>query len=143
VHTRPFVDMQRADDLAKLWPIADEIYTLALQLGGTISTQHGTGLARTPWVAQQYGKLYPVFRKLKSIFDPRHLFNPGKIVGPAPGTPAWPLRRREVRPDAAAGNLHRPEAEGQKPSAADAPGPPQLRWVPGEMAQESHACNGC
>src|SRR5207244_2597668 len=64
VHTRPFVDMQRPDDLAKLWPIADEIYALALQLGGTISTQHGTGLARTPWVAQQYGKLYPVFREL-------------------------------------------------------------------------------
>ena len=51
------------------WALADEIHTLALKLGGTISTQHGTGLARTPWVERQYGKLYPVFRELKATFD--------------------------------------------------------------------------
>ena len=36
-------------------------------------------------MSRQYGPLYPVFRELKAIFDPRHLFNPGKIVGPRAG----------------------------------------------------------
>jgi FAD/FMN-containing dehydrogenase/Fe-S oxidoreductase len=143
VHMRPFLDLTKREDAARLWPLADEVYGLVLELGGTISTRNGTGLARTPWVSRQYPRLYPVFRKLKSIFDPRHLFNPGKIVGPAPGTPAWPLRRREARPDAAAEKLHGAEMPGQNLPAADGAGPPQLRWVVGEMAQESHACNGC
>ncbi len=128
VHMRPFLDLTKRDDAAKLWPLADEVYGLVLELGGTISTQHGTGLARTPWVSRQYPRLYPVFRKLKSIFDPRHLFNPGKIVGPAPGTPAWPLRRREARPEDV---------------ASTAPTPRHLLWQRNEIAEESHACNGC
>src|SRR6202011_1342499 len=93
VHTRPFLDLRRPESVSKLWAIAEEVHSLALSLGGTVSTQHGTGLARTPWVARQYGALYPVFRELKTVFDPNHLLNPGKIVGPDPGMPAWPLRR--------------------------------------------------
>jgi Fe-S oxidoreductase len=63
-----------------------------VSLGGTVSAQHGTGLARTPWVEKQYGPLLPVFRELKRIFDPKGVLNPGKIVGPDPSRPAWPLR---------------------------------------------------
>jgi FAD/FMN-containing dehydrogenase/Fe-S oxidoreductase len=124
VHTRPFLDLQRPDDVARLWAIAEAVYSLALDLGGTISTQHGTGLARTPWVERQYGRLFPVFRELKAIFDPRHLFNPGKIVGRDPDLPAWPLRRF--------------------PAPGDAPAPRWfLRWQPDEVRVESLSCNGC
>ena len=49
-------------------------------------------MARTPWVERQYGPLMPVFRELKRIFDPKGILNPGKIVGPDPSRPAWPLR---------------------------------------------------
>ena len=72
--------------------LAESIHSLALELGGTVSAQHGTGLARTPWVARQFGPLYPVLRQLKSIFDPKNIFNPGKIVDPEPSLAAWPLR---------------------------------------------------
>jgi FAD/FMN-containing dehydrogenase/Fe-S oxidoreductase len=123
VHTRPFLDLQRPDHVSKLWVIAEEIHSLALDLGGTVSTQHGTGLARTPWVERQYRKLYPVFRELKAIFDPRQLFNPGKIVGPNPGMPAWPLRRNPPEPGEPAHTL--------------------LRWQPGAVRIESLSCNGC
>src|SRR5262249_25555276 len=88
---------------------------------GTISSQHGTGLSRTPWVGRQYGRLAPVFRDLKAIFDPRHLFNPGKIVGPTPGTTVWPLRRREAREDTET----------------------LLRWEQTAADTEGHLCNGC
>src|SRR5262249_46534526 len=62
VHTRPFLDLHNPEHVGKLLAIAEEVHTLAIDLGGTVSTQHGTGLARTPWVARQYGRLYPVFR---------------------------------------------------------------------------------
>ena len=92
VHSRPFVDLASASDRANLWAVAEEVHELALKLGGTISTQHGTGLARTPWVEKQYGPLMPVFRELKRIFDPKGILNPGKIIGPDPSLPAWPFR---------------------------------------------------
>ena len=92
VHTRPFLDLDDPADRAKLWPLAEAVHALALSLGGTVSTQHGTGLARTPWVERQYGPLVPVFRELKRIFDPKDMLNPGKIVGPDPSRAAWPLR---------------------------------------------------
>jgi FAD/FMN-containing dehydrogenase len=98
VELRPFLDPADPADAARLWAIAEDVYALALELGGTISARHGTGLARTPWVAKQYPQLTPVFRELKTIFDPRPLFNPGDVVGPDPSRPAWPLRSQVASP---------------------------------------------
>jgi len=92
IHARPFLDLNSPSDVAKLWAIAEQVHGLVIEMGGTVSTQHGTGIARTPWVEKQYGRLFPVFRELKHIFDPRGILNPGKIVGPDPSRPAWPLR---------------------------------------------------
>jgi FAD/FMN-containing dehydrogenase/Fe-S oxidoreductase len=148
VHTRPFLDLQRPEDVAKLWAIADAVYGLTLDLGGTISTQHGTGLARTPWVGRQYGRLYPVFHDLKAIFDPRHLFNPGKIVGGESEFLAWPLRRLPAPPTAAAAarEAAAPSPEpGNGAATEGGAGPPGwfLRWQPDEVRAESVTCNGC
>jgi FAD/FMN-containing dehydrogenase/Fe-S oxidoreductase len=136
IHMRPFLDLQRPEDAAKLWALADEVYGVVLDLGGTVSAQHGTGLARTPWVARQTGRLFPVLRELKAIFDPRHIFNPGKIVGSVTGTPGWPLRRRAVRAE-----MDSARATGEDPpTESTASG---LRWQPQEMAVETRSCNGC
>lgn len=99
VHTRPFVDLNDEADRAKMWSIAERVHALAIAHSGTISSQHGTGLARTPWVEKQYGPQMPVFRELKRIFDPKNILNPGKIVGPDPSRPAWPLRAVVVSPE--------------------------------------------
>ena len=123
VHTRPFLDLQKPDDASRLWSIAEKVHALALELGGTVSSQHGTGLARTPWVARQVGPLYPVLRQLKAIFDPKNIFNPGKIVDPDPNLATRPLREMGA-PD--------------KP-----PTPLSLAWQPGELALEANHCNGC
>jgi FAD/FMN-containing dehydrogenase/Fe-S oxidoreductase len=131
----PFLDPRGREDAARLWELADEVYTIALERGGSVSSRRGVGLARTPWMARQAGPLYPVLRELKAIFDPRHLFNPGKIVGPATGALDWPLRRRELRPE--------PAASEPGPRPAPGAGLPLLRWAPGEAAAETLACNGC
>src|SRR5206468_2814483 len=92
VHARPFLDLRRPEDVGKLHAIAEDVHALALELGGTVSSQHGVGIARTPWVARQYGALYPVLRQVKAIFDPRNLFNPGKIIALDNAPTSWPLR---------------------------------------------------
>jgi ferredoxin len=135
VDMRPFLDLNRREDGAKLWALADEVYDIVLELGGTISSRNGTGLARSPWVSRQYGRLYPVFRELKAVFDPRRLFNPGKIVGPVPGALVWPLRRVED------------EKFSQNPAGEREDSIPvsklQLIWQPNEAMREAVSCNGC
>ncbi len=131
VHTRPFVDLESEADRAKLWPLAEALHGVALALGGTVSAQHGTGIARTPWVEKQYGPLMPVFRELKRVFDPAGILNPGKIIGPDPSRPAWPLRGTSGAgwPGAAddAGKTGRIPLLGSDP------------WAPAT----AQACNGC
>ncbi|MCI0641008.1 MAG: FAD-binding protein [Gemmataceae bacterium] len=123
VHTRPFLDLGNPEEYAKLTAIAEEIHALVLELKGTISTQHGIGLARTPWVARQYGPLYAVFRQIKAVFDPHGLFNPGKIVDPDPGQPPWPPRLFAKTPP----------GEWKW----------ELHWRDEEACVETNHCNGC
>src|SRR5262249_40029469 len=160
IHARPFLDLHDPRDAAKLGPLAEEIHGLVLRLGGTVSSQHATGLARTACVARQYGPLYQVFRELKAIFDPRQIFNPGKIVGPGIPPPEWPLRLggAAARKPAEAGRQGETGApiSGSSTESQDlaAPASPpgaapatQLRlhlvWRGGEMMAESQNCNGC
>lgn len=56
-------------------------FSEVVKMGGTISGEHGDGLARTKYIKMQYGsKTYSVFSKLKQKFDPHLLLNPHKIV---------------------------------------------------------------
>jgi FAD/FMN-containing dehydrogenase/Fe-S oxidoreductase len=142
VHTRPFLDLDKPEDVARLWALAEDVHSLALDLGGTVSTQHGTGLARTPWVARQYGRLYPVLRDLKNIFDPQHIFNPGKIVATGTDATIWGLRHfgdfRETAPEIL------PVLEAtMAPAAEVAASSLSLAWKPGEFRSEVASCNGC
>ncbi len=131
VHARPFLDLRDPTDLAKIGPLAEEIHSLVLDLGGTVSAQHGTGLARTPWVARQYGPLARVFQELKAIFDPRQIFNPGKIVGEGMPLSSWPLR-----------GMARPAVDSSLPGSP-AQTPLILVWKTDEPVAESSNCNGC
>lgn len=61
--------------------LAREFFAQIIQLGGTITGEHGDGIARTKFVKLQYGsKTYSAFCKLKQEFDPYFILNPNKIV---------------------------------------------------------------
>ena len=50
------------------------------ELGGTITGEHGVGLAKKPWLPQQMGDAsFELMRQVKRAIDPRGLLNPGKI----------------------------------------------------------------
>lgn len=137
VHLRPILDPADPADAVRLWPLADDLYGVAVEMGGTISARHGTGLARTPWIERQYGPLVPAFRDLKRLFDPRGILNPGKVVGPDPSRPAWPLRSVPTTDRAV------PTAAEDPSTGRPAPGSRLLVWDATELTDTVAACNGC
>ena len=59
----------------------EEIFDLTLQLGGTLSGEHGIGLVKRDYLKKQYREVELDFmRQVKKAFDPEGLFNPGKIL---------------------------------------------------------------
>ncbi len=61
--------------------MANDVFSLAWSLGGSISGEHGDGLVRAAFVKRQYGQeYYELLCRIKKIFDPEGLMNPGKII---------------------------------------------------------------
>jgi FAD/FMN-containing dehydrogenase/Fe-S oxidoreductase len=80
LHVRPVLDMHRAADLKKFRQVADETSALVRQFKGSLSAEHGVGIARTEYMRDQLGnQLLEVMREIKRTFDPKNVFNPGKI----------------------------------------------------------------
>lgn len=79
LHVRPVVDLASAKGRADLVALAEHMGEVALSVGGTVSSEHGDGLARGRWIARTYGsKTVGYMRSLKRAVDPRNLLNPGK-----------------------------------------------------------------
>ncbi len=58
------------------WRIGLEI---CLKHGASISHHHGIGILKSPWVKKELKETYSIFRKLKEVFDPDNILNPGKL----------------------------------------------------------------
>ena len=57
-----------------------EIYALAVSLGGTISAEHGVGIEKLAYLAiSAGGTAVDYMKKVKEVFDPNKILNPGKI----------------------------------------------------------------
>ncbi len=81
LHIRPYLDLGRPEDIEKMQQMANDVFALAWSLGGSISGEHGDGLVRAAFIKQQYGPaFYELLRKIKHIFDPQSILNPGKII---------------------------------------------------------------
>lgn len=79
----PIVVVDRALDQLPdaAWEAAGEIFALALRLGGTLTGEHGVGLLKRQWVAEELGPAsHALQRGLKEVFDPRGILNPGKAL---------------------------------------------------------------
>lgn len=58
-----------------------DIFALAIELGGSVSGEHGIGVLKRPWVEAQIGGLSrEIQRKIKSVFDPAGIMNPHKSI---------------------------------------------------------------
>src|SRR5213083_2491004 len=80
LHVRPVLDIHSAADLKKFRQVADETSALVRQFKGSLSAEHGVGITRTEYMRDQLGNhLLEVMREIKRAFDPKNVFNPGKI----------------------------------------------------------------
>jgi FAD/FMN-containing dehydrogenase/Fe-S oxidoreductase len=81
LHVRPILDLHSAEDVKKFRQLATEVSALVCRFKGSLAGEHGVGIARTEFMAEQLGDgLLGVMREIKVSFDPHNLFNPGKVV---------------------------------------------------------------
>jgi glycolate oxidase len=81
LHTRPIIDTEQEVEPKKMESMALEIFNYVKAHGGSISGEHGDGLARVKYIPWMYGNdMYNVFIKIKKIFDKKNILNPGKKV---------------------------------------------------------------
>jgi FAD/FMN-containing dehydrogenase/Fe-S oxidoreductase len=81
LHVRPVLNLHNANDLKKFRQVADQTSALVRQFKGSLSAEHGVGIARTEYMREQLGdELLGVMREIKRILDPKNIFNPGKIL---------------------------------------------------------------
>jgi FAD/FMN-containing dehydrogenase/Fe-S oxidoreductase len=87
LHIRPMINLKTQRSLEQVKAIAGEITDLVMEFGGAISSEHGDGRARSPYLERVYGStILEAFRELKRAFDPKDLMNPGNIVDSPPLT---------------------------------------------------------
>ncbi len=81
LHMRPYLDLSEPAEVKKMLAIANEVFSLAWSLGGSVSGEHADGLVRAAFVRRQYGdEFYELLCKIKNVFDPDGVMNPGKII---------------------------------------------------------------
>ena len=124
LHLRPFLDLSDPAEVEKMRAIANDVYSLAWSLGGSISGEHADGLVRAAFIRKQYGEeYYELLCKIKNIFDPENLMNPGKIINSDPDVMVKNLRR-----------AYKPLPERMKTD---------LLFGEDELALEIEQCYGC
>jgi len=80
LHPTFLVDERNADEMRRVHIALDAIVIETIRLGGTITGEHGVGLAKKRWLRQQVGdNSYALMKQLKQTLDPQCLLNPGKV----------------------------------------------------------------
>jgi FAD/FMN-containing dehydrogenase/Fe-S oxidoreductase len=128
LHVRTFADPRAVGERERLERLADAVYAEVVAVGGTIGGEQGLGLSRTAFFQKYFPEFAAVCSDVKRLFDPRGVFNPGKIVPPL-----------EPEKDAAASPV------GFRPALdrAYAATLPVLHWTENGLIDEVDACNGC
>ena len=87
IHIRPLINQKTASDVAKMPQILSFAVEMLGDYGGSLSSEHGDGRARS-WMNEHFfgPELYGLYRQVKQIFDPQGIFNPGNVVDAGPMT---------------------------------------------------------
>jgi FAD/FMN-containing dehydrogenase/Fe-S oxidoreductase len=81
LHVRPVLNLRQDLDVKKMRAIAEEAFAMVREYKGSHSGEHGDGIVRSEFHEQMFGtRLVRAFEEVKDGFDPKGVFNPGKIV---------------------------------------------------------------
>ncbi len=80
IHVNVMTDRSDTERLKAAEEAVSEVFRLVLALGGTISGEHGVGLTKLPYIGMELSAAeIELQKKIKSVFDPNGILNPGKI----------------------------------------------------------------
>ena len=81
LHPTILTDKRNKAEWARVENAIEAIFDKALALGGTLSGEHGTGIAKSCFLEKETSAATIVYsRRIKQALDPRHILNPGKIM---------------------------------------------------------------
>jgi len=81
LHPTILTDETNKEEMERVHKAVDEIFEVALKLGGTLSGEHGIGIAKQKYLEKEFGEAgIEALEAVKKALDPKNLLNPGKIV---------------------------------------------------------------
>jgi Fe-S oxidoreductase len=81
IHLRPILNLKTKGDVSLFRKITTDVAHLTKKYDGSFSGEHGDGIVRAEFLPIMIGeKNYQLCRRIKALFDPNNIFNPGKIV---------------------------------------------------------------
>ncbi len=80
IHCNIMYDKKDKDQTKRAERAVDDLFTATLELGGTITGEHGVGITKMKYLAREIGPLeLEIMKGIKGVFDPDNILNPGKI----------------------------------------------------------------
>lgn len=81
LHLRPILNLKKGEDVVLFRSITTEVAKLTKKYRGSFSGEHGDGIVRAEFIPLMIGaENYALLQRVKALFDPKGIFNPGKIV---------------------------------------------------------------
>jgi glycolate oxidase len=85
LHPTILTDRRNKKEWERVEAAIAAIFDKALNLGGTLSGEHGTGIAKSSFLEKETSMATIVFsQRIKAALDPNHILNPGKIIASGP-----------------------------------------------------------
>jgi glycolate oxidase len=82
IHVNIMLDRREPSELAAAESAVSELFTMVIELGGTITGEHGVGLTKAAFLDKEIDPpTLEIMRAIKKSFDPQNILNPGKIFG--------------------------------------------------------------
>lgn len=81
LHARPLLDVGKSEEIKIMKEVTNDLLTAITSVNGSVSAEHGDGLARSEFIKDVYGdEIYQLFVRTKELFDPKNIMNPNKKI---------------------------------------------------------------
>ena len=85
LHLRPILNLKKQNDVVLFRKITTDVAHLVKKYKGSMSGEHGDGIVRSEFISIMIGEEnYKILKRIKTVFDPENIFNPGKIIDALP-----------------------------------------------------------
>ena len=81
LHPLIMTDLRDRDEAERIDKAMDELFEATIAMGGTLSGEHGIGIAKNKWISMQFNEAaMEIMRGIKKVFDPNNILNPGSFL---------------------------------------------------------------